>query len=296
MIPFTLRQLTYFDAIAATGSLAAAAERSNVSASALALAIDELERITGMRLLVRRKGKGVILTAAGERVLAQARNVLTEAEVLREIVTDSTQKLVGAFTLGCYPSLSPFYFPGALQHFTRAHPELDLTLTEGTGNQLVRLMLQGGLDAAILYDADVPPEVTFNPLRKVTPAIVLPKAHPLARKSRLSLHALADEPYFQFDMPPSRTHADRIFEWVGVTRNTRMMSSNFEMLRCLIGRELGYTVMFQRPVAEQTYDGGDLAIIEIEDDLPDNFIGIAWPVKSPRSAKHAAVLDYFHSL
>ena len=57
-IPFTIRQLEYFNAIASEGSLAAAAQRCLVSASALALAVDELEQHLRLQLFVRRKGKG----------------------------------------------------------------------------------------------------------------------------------------------------------------------------------------------------------------------------------------------
>ena len=51
-IPFTIRQLEYFDATASEGSLAAAAQRCNVSASALALALDELESRLALQLFV----------------------------------------------------------------------------------------------------------------------------------------------------------------------------------------------------------------------------------------------------
>ena len=82
--PFTLRQLQYFDAIASEGSLAAAAKRCLVSASALTLAIDDLEHHLRLQLLIRRKGKGVMLTPAGTRLLLHVRRVLQYAESLSE--------------------------------------------------------------------------------------------------------------------------------------------------------------------------------------------------------------------
>ncbi len=58
-IPFTLRQLEYFDAIASEGSLAAAAVRCHVSASALALAVDELEQHLSLQLFVGARARAL---------------------------------------------------------------------------------------------------------------------------------------------------------------------------------------------------------------------------------------------
>ena len=82
-VPFTLRQLEYFDAIATEGSIASASAKCHVSASALALALDDLEARLGLQLVIRRKGKGIELAPAGARLLAHARQLLAGRRVVR---------------------------------------------------------------------------------------------------------------------------------------------------------------------------------------------------------------------
>jgi DNA-binding transcriptional LysR family regulator len=68
---FTLHHLEVLVAVAETGTVSAAAERLHLSASAVSSAITELENRLGAVLTVRRRAKGVRLTATGSAALAQ---------------------------------------------------------------------------------------------------------------------------------------------------------------------------------------------------------------------------------
>lgn len=99
--PFTLRQLRYFVSVAEEGSMAGAAERHYISQSAVSLAVSDLERALGVQLFLRRRSRGVELTAAARQVLPRMRSLLGQAndvyadarslgqEVCREIVAES---------------------------------------------------------------------------------------------------------------------------------------------------------------------------------------------------------------
>src|SRR5690625_2238222 len=78
-IPFNLRQLQYFHGAATTGSLAAAAEQMHVTHTALALALQEFEKRLGLTLMLRRKGRGIILTGEGQRILEKSQALLADA-------------------------------------------------------------------------------------------------------------------------------------------------------------------------------------------------------------------------
>src|SRR5699024_4474830 len=146
-IPFTFRQLEYFSAIASEGTLAAAAERCHVSASALALAIDELERHLSLQLLLRREGHGVTLTPAGSRVLSLTRHLLTGAEALASDAWQASTSVSGTLRLGCFSTLAPFMLPPILQEFGRRHPDLELDYVEASAPYLNDMLLQGRIDA-----------------------------------------------------------------------------------------------------------------------------------------------------
>ena len=89
---FSLRQLEYFRAVAECGSIAAAAERVNVSSPSISTAIAQLEDEFGLQLFIRRHAQGLSLTPGGTQFLGQVRNVLQEARHLIALAKWQTMK------------------------------------------------------------------------------------------------------------------------------------------------------------------------------------------------------------
>src|SRR5262245_61911554 len=108
---FTLRQLGYFIAVVEAGTLRAAAQRLNISQSALSQGLSELERDLNATLLIRRRSQGVRLTNVGRDVLESARATLQSAAALSAQLGGSTAPLSGSVTIGCYTTLAPFVIP-----------------------------------------------------------------------------------------------------------------------------------------------------------------------------------------
>ncbi len=90
MAKFTFKQLEYFRAIAMNGSMSAASEQEHVSRSALAAAMDELERSLECQLFVRHKAQGMVLTPVGEQVLGMAHELLNGASDLETAARGGT--------------------------------------------------------------------------------------------------------------------------------------------------------------------------------------------------------------
>ncbi|GGH44734.1 LysR family transcriptional regulator [Microbacterium album] len=291
-IPFTLRQLEYFDAVASEGSIAAAAQRCRVSASALALAIDELERHLSLQLLVRRKGRGVTLTPAGSRVLSLARRLLTGAETLAEDAWQASTSLTGVLRLGCFSTLAPFLLPAVMQDFQRAHPGLELEYVEASAPELHELLLQGRIDAALLYSVDVSAQLTFDPVREQTPHVVVAEDHPLAGRGSVPLGELISEPLVLLDVEPTRQNTEHLFAALGLRPTVGHTTTSFELARCLVGRGLGYAILFQRPASEVTYDGHRVRGIEISDGVPPTVIGLARPHGAPRTGRYRVLHEF----
>ncbi|MCC6303970.1 MAG: LysR family transcriptional regulator, partial [Rhodobacteraceae bacterium] len=79
MLKVTLRQIGYFVAAAETGSIAEAARIANVAQPSVSWAIQKMEELLGVELFIRQHARGVSLTAAGHRLLPQARSLLRMA-------------------------------------------------------------------------------------------------------------------------------------------------------------------------------------------------------------------------
>ncbi len=292
MPAFTMRQLEYFDAVASEGSIAAAAQRCHVTPSALALALDELEHHLALQLFVRRKGRGVTLTVAGSRLLSHARRVLSEAEALATDASQASKSLTGRFAIGCFPTLGPFFVPAILGDFQRGHRELELELIEAPAPQLGDMLLQGRIDAALLYSIDVSAQFTFDAVRQVRPYVMVAENHPMAESGSVELSQLAEEPLILLDVDPTRLNTEQLFAAAGVRPRVAHRTINFELVRCLAGRGLGYAVLFQRPAVPVTYDGRRLAILDLDTGVPPAVVGLMRPAGVPATARYTALLDY----
>ena len=153
--PFTLRQLQYFVAVAATGSFRQAAERCFVAQPSLSAQLAELEAALGVRLFDRGRGK-VAPTKAGRVLLARAQALLVGADDLRAAARDFIDPLAGALRIGVIPTLSPYLLPTAAPALKRAFPRLTLQWDEDRTPDLIAKLDAGRVDAALLaLEADL---------------------------------------------------------------------------------------------------------------------------------------------
>ncbi|RST83867.1 LysR family transcriptional regulator, partial [Aquibium carbonis] len=240
-------------------------------------------------------GRGVALTAAGARLLATARAVLSQAEALADAATEEASSLTGRFAIGCFSTLAPFLLPGIMDHFQRSHPGLGLDIAEASAPDLDDMLLQGRIDVALLYSVDVSRQLVFDPVHAYRPYVLLGAGHPLAKGRSVRLADLAAEPLVLLDVHPARRNTEQIFATLGVTPRIGHVTTNFELARCLVGRRLGYSVLFQRPAPTLTYDGQSVVTMEIEERLPPTVFGLARPAGAFPSARHVALLNHLRT-
>jgi len=149
--PPTLRQLSFFVALAETGSFREAAERCGVTQPALSAAIKELETQTGA-VLVERGPRSNDLTPSGRAVFERARRILAEAEAEELVLAarESGAPLSGPVRLGVIPSIAPYLLPRALPALKQRFPALELRLKEEITARLLDALADRRLDLAVI--------------------------------------------------------------------------------------------------------------------------------------------------
>ncbi|GLZ47010.1 LysR family transcriptional regulator [Actinomycetospora sp. NBRC 106375] len=274
---YSLRQLGYFVAVAEAGTLAGASATLHVSASALSLALDELERALGVQLTVRRRAHGIRLTPAGQDTLRRARRLLRDAGELADAAGGEAGDVAGAVRVGCYTTLAPGLLPATLGRFAARHPRARVEFVEGPQDQLQRGLLEGELDVAVLYDHRLDPALELTPLSSNTPYLVLPAGHPLARDGGpVKLADLVDEPMVLLDLPPSSEHALGVCLAAGLSPRVRHRTANPDTARALVGQGLGFTVLAQAVPGTRTHAGDEIVAVPIADDPAPLPIVLAW--------------------
>ncbi|MET7998635.1 LysR family transcriptional regulator [Amycolatopsis sp. NPDC005232] len=292
----TIRQLEYLIAVAETGSLTTAATRCHVSQAAISLALTEVERALGLRLVIRSPRRGASLTAAGKQVLADARRVVGAMSDLGVEARGLGQDVSGTLVVGCYGPIAPFHLPAAIATFENDHPDVSVRFVEGSLPEIQDHLLDGRCEIAFLYEQDVYPAITFRTLYDQQPAILLPGNHRLAGRESLSLGELADEPFILLDVPPSERYFRAVFESAHLAMVPTHRARSFELARSLVARGLGYSMTVQQPALSHSYEGLAVIALPLREKAPSTPVIMGWPAGGPLTHRAQAFLDHCERL
>lgn len=148
------------------GSFAKAADRLGRSQSAVSLQLRKLEEQVGVELL-RKHGRGLVLTEAGEVMLAYARRLLALNDEAISAVRGPG--VIGALRFGLPQDFAETWFPTTLAQFSRVHPQTQIAVTVGRNAELLDRFDRGELDLILVLSQSLD-----RP--RVTPVLNLPMA------------------------------------------------------------------------------------------------------------------------
>lgn len=262
----TLQQLRYFAMAAQLGSMTHAADELRVAQSAVSFAVAQLERQLDSQLFIRRRSKGLVLTPEGESFLVEANDVLGRLDESVEEARGAARQLTGQVRLACFVTLTPFVVPRLLVKIGREHPGIEVRVSEvDTDN--ARALLQNGLvDLAIGYDFGFGDAIHHQTIAHAQPYVALPSNHRFARRAAIALEELADEDYVLLDIPHSREYFLSLLRSRGMEPRIRYRSKSYETVRALVARGLGFSILNQKPVSTETYDGGHVTSVPLRGD------------------------------
>ena len=143
-----IHQLTYFVAVAETGSFSRAAERCNIAQPSLSQQIQKLEQELGEPLFDRLPRK-VVLTDAGRTLLPRAINILSDLHDIKHTLNQNADAGHGLLNVGFIPTIAPFVLPRTIKRFSEEFPNARLTVQEDLTEAIVRNLLDGKLDVGI---------------------------------------------------------------------------------------------------------------------------------------------------
>lgn len=185
--------LQHFVAVCEEGSIAQAAQREALVASALSKRIAALEAEVGVPLLVRRR-RGVEPTAAGQALLARAREVLGALDALRAEMGAFGQGVQGSVRVFASPSALAEQLPEDVAAFHGRHPQIRIGLDERTSVEIVRGVREGSAELGVLWDRIDLAGLDALPYRSDRLCVALDPGHPLARRPSLTFAETLDQP------------------------------------------------------------------------------------------------------
>jgi DNA-binding transcriptional LysR family regulator len=192
-----LRHLKYFLAVAEELHFRRAAQRLGMAQPPLSQQIKALEQQIGVLLLSRTKRR-VELTAAGTVFAQEARKVLTEADRAVHAAQRAARGEIGQLEVGFVSGAVYGKVPSIFRLMRSRYPEISLVLKDLTTEEQMEAIQAHRLDIGLIRPPVVVSQsLTMQVVDREPLVVVLPRAHRLAGRRKISLKALAGEPFLQ---------------------------------------------------------------------------------------------------
>lgn len=145
----SFKQLTYALAAEETLHFKKAADKCNVSQSALSTALSQLEEQLGVQIF-ERDNKKVLVTPIGREVLDRAREIVAQVNSLQNLSSSLKEPLSFPLSVGVIPTIAPYLLPKMFPILNHRFPNAELRIVEEQSHVLVEKVQKGELDTAIL--------------------------------------------------------------------------------------------------------------------------------------------------
>jgi LysR family hydrogen peroxide-inducible transcriptional activator len=239
----TLIQLKYTLAIAEEGNFTLAAEKCFVTQPTLSMQVQKLEEELNVKLF-NRKAKPITLTAAGEKIISQAKVILEEAERMKDIVATEKGIIEGNFRLGVIPTVMPTLLPLFLKSFIKKYPKVNLKIDELNTASIIEELSLGKLDAGIAATPLDNSQLIEKPLYYEPFVGYIPKNHSLTSVEKLEIEDL--EKIDMLVLEDGHCFREHVLKLCHTSRGASsfdLKSGSFETLIHLANEGMGMTLL-----------------------------------------------------
>jgi DNA-binding transcriptional LysR family regulator len=193
-----VRHLLAVDILAQELNFTRAALRLNISQSALSRQITDLEEHYRFHLFTRDKRRAVELTDAGRVFVKEARSALFHIERAGHLAHAAHQGAVNVLMIGLSPCVEQDWISGLLTIQLPLYPRIRIRWRSQFPVDLVRSVLAGELDLALVAAPPEDSQITSVLLSRAQLYALVPEGHAAAHKGSLVLQDLAQDAWILF--------------------------------------------------------------------------------------------------
>ena len=238
-------RLITFRTFASCGTIAATAELTGLSPSAVSAQLRELQRALGVRLLVK-DGRGLRLTAAGRALVARSDDLVAEWESIRSEVMSEGRETQSVFGIGGFSTAAANLLAPLAARLHREQRAVRVHVVEAGPARCIDLLLSERLDLAVIVamqsGASVGDDSRFEQFELLDDPldVLMPSGHPLSARDSVALEELAREPWITDGVGgPYRALFTAAFTAAGITPHVAHEAVEWETAIALVGAGLG---------------------------------------------------------
>ncbi len=180
-----IQQMEYYAEVCRYQNVTKAAAALHMSQSTLSLSMKNIEQETGLNLF-RHVGRNIQLTGDGEALLHEVENMLKQVKRFEASVREIAKKH-NRLQIAVPSQIATIILPMLLGEFHQLHPEIELEITEPAGGAALDMVEREEVDLAFVHDAEGRPNLTLRKLSEWPICLCVPKCHPLAKASSVTL-------------------------------------------------------------------------------------------------------------
>jgi DNA-binding transcriptional LysR family regulator len=250
-----IHQLRYFVAVADEGSFSRAATKVRVAQPSLSQQIRKLEAEVGQPLLDRLP-RSVVLTEAGRCLIDYAREILTSIGDARRCVDELKNELTGRLAVGAIPTIAPYVLPKLIGKFQKHDPEVTLEIVEDVTDGITRRVEAGELDVALVSTCQQRPTLRRESMGNEPLLALLPKRHPLAKKTQVQLDDLKLQRFLLLhEMHCLSQQVHHLLESRRLRPEMALAGSQLGTIANMVAAAIGVSIVPQMMVKDQAIPG-----------------------------------------
>lgn len=278
----SLKALRYFMAAIREGSITEAAKVVNVVPSAVHTAINQVEAAFGLQLTIRSRSKGISLTATGQQLQAKIQSLLDEYESLMRDGGDMRTQITGVLRIGYYAPAAPAFMPKIVDRMLADNDDVSIKFFECDNQSAQEGLISGAYDVIVCVANAMKPGITYETLLEVPAYVLASTAHPFAKRPNVAMSELSDQKIVLLDLPVVSEYYATQFGHAGIKPSIVATATSLEMVRSLVGQEVGCSLLHMVTATEFTYAGDQITAVPLEPPVEPFKIVVGHLPENPR--------------
>ena len=254
-----LQQLRYIWEVAHHDlNVSATAQSLYTSQPGISKQIRLLEDELGVEVFSRSGKHLTRITPAGEAILKTAGEILRKVEGIKQVAQEFSNERKGSLSIATTHTQARYALPKVIAEFIQQYPEVALHMNQGTPMQISEMAADGTVDFAIATEAlELFSDLVMMPCYQWNRSIVVPKNHPLAQNSNLTLEDVAKHPIVTYVFGfTGRSKLDEAFIDRGLAPKVVFTAADADVIKTYVRLGLGIGI-----IASMAYDP------QLDDDL-----------------------------
>jgi LysR family cys regulon transcriptional activator len=247
-----LQQLRYIWEVAHHDlNVSATAQSLYTSQPGISKQIRLLEDELGVEVFARSGKHLTHVTPAGEVILEAAGNVLRTVEGIKQAAQEYSDEKKGSLSIATTHTQARYALPATISKFMERYPDVSLHMHQGTPMQISEMAVDGAVDFAIATEAlDLFSDLLMMPCYRWNRCVLVPKDHPLAQLSSLTIEAVAAHPIVTYVFGfTGRSKLDEAFLEKGLIPKVVFTAADADVIKTYVRLGLGIGI-----VAGMAYD------------------------------------------